>query len=159
MHVMAWQWWLFLHLTGILAFVGAHGVSMFVLYRIRGERDRQRIAELITFSGTTTRPMYIGLLILTAGGVGAGITLHLFSQWWLWISIVILLVTIGLMSGLAGPYFRRITAACEVRPSGVPRVSDEELMQLLRSGEAHVISAIGIVGLLAILYLMLFKPF
>lgn len=156
---MAWQWWLLMHITGVLVFVGAHGVSMFVLYRVRGERDRQRIAELITFSGTTTRPMYVGLLILTFGGVGAGIALHLFSQAWLWISIAILLVTIGLMTGLAAPYFRRITSACEIRPSGVPRVSDEELEQLLRSGEAHVITVIGLVGLLSILYLMLFKPF
>jgi hypothetical protein len=156
---MAWQWWLLLHLTGVLVFVGAHGVSMFVLYRIRGERDRRRIAELIVFSGTTTRPMYVGLLILSVGGVGAGLTLHLFSQAWLWVSIAILLVTIGLMTGLAAPYFRRITAACEIRPSGVPRVSDEELGQLLRSREANVISAIGVVGLLSILYLMLFKPF
>jgi cytochrome bd-type quinol oxidase subunit 2 len=156
---MAWQWWLFLHIAGVLAFVGAHGVSLVVLYRVRGERDRRRIAELIAFSGTTTRPMYLALGVLTLAGVGAGLTLHLFSAWWLWISIVILLVTIGLMTALAKPYFRKITAACEVRPSGVPRVSDEELEQLLRSGEAHVITAIGGVGLLAILYLMLFKPF
>ena len=156
---MAWQWWLFLHIAGVLAFVGAHGVSMVVLYRVRGERDRRRIAELIALSGTTTRPMYIALGVLTLGGVGAGLSLHLFSAWWLWISIVILLLTIGLMTGLAKPYFRKITAACEVRPSGVPRVSDEELEQLLSSGEAHVITAIGGIGLLAILYLMLFKPF
>jgi hypothetical protein len=156
---MAWQWWLFVHLVGVLAFIGAHGVSMFVLYRIRGERDRQRIAELISFSGTTARPMYIALGVLVAGGVGAGITLHRFADWWLWISIGILLATIGLMTGLAKPYFSRIQAACEVRPSGVPRVSDEELAQLLRSGEAHVITAIGVIGLLAILYLMLFQPF
>jgi hypothetical protein len=156
---MAWQWWLLLHLTGVLVFVGAHGVSMFVMYRVRSERDRRRIAELIAFSGSTTRPMYIGLLILTIGGAGAGLSLHLFSQGWLWISIAILLVTIGLMTGVAKPYFRRITAACEIRPSGVPRVSDEELEQLLRSGEMTLISAIGVVGLLAILYLMLFKPF
>ena len=156
---MAWQWWLFVHLVGVLAFIGAHGVSMFVLYRIRGERDRQRIAELISFSGTTARPMYIALGVLVAGGVGAGITLHRFADWWLWISIGILLATIGLMTGLAKPYFSRIQAACEVRPSGVPRVSDEELTQLLRSGEAHVITAIGVIGLLAILYLMLFQPF
>ncbi len=156
---MAWQWWFFLHLAGVLAFVGAHGVSMFVLYRVRGERDRQKIAELIAFSGTTTKPMYIALAVLVVGGVGTAITLHVLSAWWLWVSIVILLVTIGLMTALAAPYFRRITAACEVRPSGVPRTSDEELEQLLGSGEAHVISAIGVIGLLAILYLMMFKPF
>ncbi len=158
---MARQWWLLLHLAGVLVFVGAHGVSMFVLYRIRGERDRQRIADLIAFSGTSTRAMYIGLLILVIGGVGDALAFHLFSfsQGWLLLSIAILLITMGLMYGLAAPYFRRITAACEVRPSGVPRVSDEELEDLLRSGEAHVIAAVGVVGLLSILYLMLFKPF
>jgi cytochrome bd-type quinol oxidase subunit 2 len=156
---MWWQWWLFLHIAGVLAFVAAHGVAMFVLFRVRKERDRHRIAELIAFSGTSTGPMYVALLVLVIGGVGAGITLHLFTAWWLWISIVILLVTIGLMYAVAAPYFRRITAACEVRPSGVPRVSDEELEQLLRSGEAPLIAVIGGVGLLAILYLMLFKPF
>jgi hypothetical protein len=156
---MAWQWWLFLHIGGVLAFLGAHGVSIFVLYRVRHERDRQKIAELIAFSGTTTRPMYISLGILTVGGIGAGITLHLFSALWLWTAIVILLVTIGLMTAIAKPYFRKITAACEVRPSGVPRVSDEELAQLLGSADALVITAIGGIGLVAILYLMLFKPF
>ena len=156
---MAWELWFFVHLVGVLAFVGAHGASMFVLYRVRAERDRRKIAEMIAFSGTTTKPMYIALGVLVVGGVGTAITLHVLAAWWLWISIVILLVTIGLMSALAKPYFQKITAACEVRPSGVPRVSDEELNELLRSGEAHVITAIGGIGLLAILYLMVFKPF
>ena len=103
--------------------------------------------------------MYIALGVLVVGGVGSAITLHVISDWWLWTSILILLITIGLMTVLAKPYFQRITAACEVRPSGVPRVSDEELQQLLGSNEAHVITAIGAIGLLAILYLMMFKPF
>ena len=156
---MAWELWFFVHIVGVLAFVGAHGASMFVLYRVRAEHDRRRIAELVAFSGTTTKPMYISLGVLVVGGVGTAITLHVLSDWWLLISIVILLATIGLMSAIAKPYFRRITASCEVRPSGVPRVSDEELEQLLHSSEAHVITAIGGIGLLAILYLMVFKPF
>lgn len=150
---------MFVHLVGVLGFVGAHGVSMFVLYRIRGERDRGRIVELISFSGATAIPMYVALGVLVAGGIGAGITLKLFDAWWLWTSILILLLSIGLMTGLAKPYFKRIQAASEVRPSGVPRVSDDELAQLLRSGEAHAITATGAIGLLAIAYLMIFKPF
>jgi len=153
------QWWFLLHIAGVLGFMGTHGVSMFVMFRIRGERDRRKIADLIAFSGTTTKPMYISLVVLVVGGVLTGLSPSLFGGWWIWLSIVILLVTIGLMSGLASPYFKRITAACEVRPSGVPRVADEELEQLLRSGEAIAIAAIGVIGLLAILYLMIFKPF
>jgi hypothetical protein len=37
-------------------------------------------------------------------------------------------------------------------------VSDEELAGVLRSSRAHLITAIGVIGTLAILYLMIFKP-
>jgi hypothetical protein len=156
---MAFNWWKFLHLVGIFAFLICHGVSIFVLYRIRNvQLDRVKIGELISFSGQTTMPMYVSLLVLIAGGVGAGITIKAFSQLWLWASIAILLVTVGLMAAVASPYFKRITAACEIRPSGVPRKADEELNALLHGRTTAVITAIGSVGLAAILYLMIFKP-
>jgi len=37
-------------------------------------------------------------------------------------------------------------------------VSDEELGEVLASPKAHLITAIGVVGTLAITYLMVFKP-
>jgi hypothetical protein len=157
---MAFNWWKFLHLAGLVAFLSCHGVSMFVLYRIRSvDLDRSKITELISFSGLTTMPMYVSLLVLVLGGVGAGITSHIyFSQLWLWVSIGILVVTVGLMTSVAAPYFKQITAACEVRPSGVPRKSDEELGALLHGSTTTLITAVGSIGLVAILYLMIFKP-
>jgi hypothetical protein len=62
------------------------------------------------------------------------------------------------MYTLAKPYFQRVTAACAMRPSGVPRASDEELVELIRGPRTHLISAIGTIGLLAILTLMVLKP-
>jgi hypothetical protein len=156
---MAFNWWKLVHLVGLFGFLLSHGVSMFVLDRIRKvDLDRSRITQLISFSGQTTMPMYVCLALLIGGGIGAGVTLHAFWQRWLVVSIVILLVTIALMTSIASPYFKQITAACEVRPSGVPRKSDEELNALLHSPKNAAIGAIGIVGLLSILYLMIFKP-
>ena len=156
---MAFNWWKFVHLAGLVGFLVCHGVSMFVLYRIRNvDLDRGKIAELISFSGLTTMPMYISLLVLVAGGVGAGLTIHAFGQLWLWVAIGILLVTIALMTSVAAPYFKQITAACEVRPTGVPRKSDEELDALLHRSTTSLITAIGAAGLVSILYLMIFKP-
>jgi len=51
-----------------------------------------------------------------------------------------------------------VELACVVAVHGVPRVSDEELADVLRSSRAYVITAIGVIGMLAILYLMIFKP-
>ena len=45
------------------------------------------------------------------------------------------------MTAVAKPYFAKVKAACEMRPSGVPRVSDEELGEILvveRGDEDHV---------------------
>jgi hypothetical protein len=152
------QWVLYLHILSALVFVASHGVSMFVLYRIRGETDRAKVLALVSLSGETTVPMYVAILAVVATGIWAGVTLSSFGHWWIWVAIGLLVGTIAAMTAIAKPYFERVKAACEVRPSGVPRVSDEELADILRSPVAHGITAIGAVGLLGILYLMVFQP-
>jgi hypothetical protein len=102
--------------------------------------------------------MYISIALIVVFGVWAGFEGERFDEWWLWASVGILVVVIGLMTAVAKPYFRRVKEACQVRPSGVPRVSDQELGEILGGPTAHVITAIGTIGLLAILYLMVFKP-
>jgi ABC-type dipeptide/oligopeptide/nickel transport system permease subunit len=132
---------------------------MFALYRLRTlDLDRQRIADTITFSGATTRPMYISLIVLVTAGAVAGYQGGWFDDWWIWISIVVLIATTVLMTVTAKPYFKRISAACAMRPSGVPRTSDEELGELVRSSKVHLITAIGVGGLAVIIWLMVTKP-
>jgi hypothetical protein len=155
---MYFNWVLYAHIASAFVFLAAHGVSMVVLYRIRAERDRERILTLITLSGATTLPMYVALGAIVLTGVLAALKLESFGHWWVWVAIAILVVTIGLMTAVAKPYFAKVKLACQVRPSGVPRTSDEELGEILGGPTAHVITAIGVVGLLAILYLMVFTP-
>ena len=155
---MYYQWILLLHIVSVLALLGKHGTSMVVLYRIRAERDRKKIFDLISLSGETTIPMYVSIGAIVVTGILLGVKLKVFSHWWVWLAIVLLVAIVGLMTAIAKPYFKRVKAACEVRPSGVPRVSDEELGDILHSPSAHVITAIGVIGLVAILYLMVFQP-
>jgi amino acid transporter len=155
---MSFRWLLYLHIASVLALLGTHGTSMTVLYRIRRERDRSRILDLVTLSGETITPMYISLAAIVVTGVLVGLKVHVFSEWWIWAAIVILVVVAALMGAIARPYFARVKEACQVRPSGVPRVSDEELTEILKAPTAHVISAIGVIGLVVILYLMVFQP-
>jgi len=155
---MSFRWLLFLHIASVLALLGTHGASMTVLYRIRRERDRARVLDLVTLSGETILPMYVSLAAIVVTGVLLGLKVHAFSLWWIWAAIVLLVVTAALMGVVARPYFARVKEACQMRPSGVPRVSDEELAEILRAPTAHVITAIGVIGLLAILYLMVFQP-
>jgi len=131
---------------------------MVVLYRIRRERDREKILSFITLSGETSRPMYVSLVAIVISGSYLGWRLSSFQHWWIWTAIGILVLSTVLMTVVAKPYFNRVKTACAVRPSGVPRKSDEELTGLLTSAHAHMITAIGVLSLAGILYLMVFQP-
>lgn len=156
---VAYNWWKFLHVIGVLAFVLFHGVSIVAALRLRRERDRTRVAELLRFSGSSILGMYGSLGWLIVFGVVAGIKGGWWNDGWFWLSIVILVLVVGEMSALARPYYRRVKESVEVRPSGVPRKSDEELDEILRARIGLGNAWIGGAALLVIAWLMIFKPF
>jgi hypothetical protein len=155
----AYTWWKFLHVAGVIAFVMFHGVSMTVALQLRRERDRGRIATMTQLSGSSLRGMYIALLWLIVFGVIAGIQGDWWNDGWFWISVGLLVVAIAEMSAVARPYYERVKEAIEVRPSGVPRRSDEELDEILRSPIGLWNTVFGIAVLAVIAWLMIFKPF
>ena len=155
----AYTWWKFLHVAGVIAFVMFHGVSMMVALQLRSERDRGRIATMAQLSGSSLRGMYVALLWLIVFGVIAGIQGEWWNDGWFWISVGLLVVAIAEMSAVARPYYERVKEAIEVRPSGVPRRSDEELDEILRSPIGLWNTVFGVAVLAAIAWLMIFKPF
>ena len=155
----AYTWWKFLHVAGVIAFVMFHGVSMMVALQLRRERDRGRIATMTQLSGSSLRGMYVALLWLIVFGVIAGIQGEWWNDGWFWISVGLLIAAIAEMSVVARPYYERVKEAIEVRPSGVPRRSDEELDEILRSPIGLWNAVFGIAVLAAIAWLMIFKPF
>jgi uncharacterized membrane protein len=155
----AYSWWKFLHIAGVIAFVSFHGVSMVAALRVRKERDRVRIATVLQLSGSSLMGMYVSLAWLITFGVVAGIQGDFWNDGWFWISIGLLVLAVGEMSAVGRPYYERLKEAVEVRPSGVPRRSDEELEEILSSPVALWNAVFGVAVLLAITWLMIFKPF
>jgi hypothetical protein len=153
-----YRWWKFLHVAAVLGFVLFHGVSVQVAFRLRKERDRARIAELLQFSGASTMGMYVSLGALILFGVVAGFSGKWWSYWWIWISLGLLVATIAEMSAVARPYYEKLKDAIQLRPSGVPRTSDEELADLLRARAAMFNALFGIATLVIITWLMIWKP-
>jgi uncharacterized membrane protein len=153
------DWVKFLHIASALAFVAAHGAAIAVLYVIRRQSDRVRIKAALDFSSSSVLPMYLSLAAIIATGFWmAFLRRSLFSDRWFWLALILLVLTGLLMFFIAKPFTERIREACAMRESGAPRVSDEELSEILRSGRTHLISTIGFVGLAVILYLMVLQP-
>lgn len=158
-------WIVFVHVLGAFAFVAGHGVSMFVAFQIRRERDRQRLEALLDLSGWSLGLAGVGMLVLLVSGILAGIVLGSWDRPWLWISLVLFIVIGGAMTPIGGGYLRRARLALGQRtsnmkasePDPVP-VSDAELDKILESKRPELLLAIGGGGFVVILWLMMFKP-
>ena len=160
------EWIVFLHIAGAFMFVAGHGVSMFVAFQLRKERDRVRLAALLDLSGKSLGIAGIGLIVLFLSGVVAGIVLGSFGQWWIWISLALLIVISGVMTPVGAIYFNRLRLALGQRigrmkatdPDPIP-ASDTELAALLTTRAPETLLYLGAGGFLVILWLMRFKPF
>ena len=94
-----YRFWVFLHLVGMAGFLVTHGVSMAALFQVRAAGgDRERILAVCEGSKRMNRPMYLFTILLLVGGVAAGIDATAFDEFWLWGSLLILIVTMGAMS-------------------------------------------------------------
>lgn len=164
---MTWYPWIvFVHVAAAFLFVMGHGASMWASFRIREERDPERIKALLDLSSGSLGVVYGGLLTLLIAGIWAGIAGNYFGQLWIWAAIGVLVLIIVLMYALASSYYAKVREAVGVRsmrtkkeaPDPTP-VSADELAALLDTRRPDVIGLVGVVGLLVLLWLMFMKPF
>lgn len=159
-------WIVFLHVLGAFMFAAGHGVSMFVVFQARRERDRARLGALLDLSGWSLGVAGIGLLFVLAFGILAGIVAGLWGQGWLWASLALFVVIGVVMTPVGGTYLRNLRLAIGQRPRNakptdpdpVP-VSDGELAALQASNRPEILLIVGGGGFAVILWLMMFKPF
>lgn len=157
----------FVHLVGVFGFLLAHGVSVVVAFRVRNERDPARIGALLELSSSSLGLMYTSLLVLLLSGVVAGFLGSWWGQAWIWAALGLLIVIMGAMYPLASAYYDRVREAVGVQTYAQKKKSiepsapagAEEIEVLLHSPRPFLVAALGGIGLLAILWLMIFKPF
>jgi len=160
------EWIVFVHVLGAFLFAAGHGVSALVAFRLRSEREPSRIAALLEFSTYSMVPMLTGFLILLLAGIAAGFSGNFWGTWWIWISIVLLIVVGGAMSPLGSMHYNNVRHAFGLKGSydkkdePIPTpASAEEQERLLTSSRPWLLTALGGIGFAVIVYLMTFKPF
>ncbi len=161
-----YPWVVFIHVAAAFLFVMGHGASMWTSDQIRRERDPARIRALLELSGRSLGLVYTALVTLLIAGIAAGIMGGYFSQGWIWAAIFVLVTVIVLMYALASRYYGRVREAVGMRSYQTPKdapdptpVSGDELALLVDTRRPDVIGLVGVIGLLILLWLMMFKPF
>jgi len=161
-------WLTLAHVLGAFGFVAVHGVSMVVLLRLRTERDRARVRTLLDLSSSTIGLLYGFLSLLLLAGILSGIAGGWWTsgQLWIWAAVLVLVLVFGAMYGLLTTYYIRLRNAVgiagpqDVKKGIVPvELPDDELAVLLASKRPLIGAAVGIVGIVVIVWLMVAKPF
>jgi len=150
-----YDFWVFVHLGGLLLFVAGHGTSATAGMKLRHERDPARMMALLDASASARSATYAGMGLLAVGGVAAAFAGHWWSAGWLWTSIVVFVLMAGVLVALAIPYYRRLRAAI----TGAGGADMQEIDRLGASPVPVAILVVGLAGLAFILWLMVFKPF
>ena len=159
-------WIVFIHVTGAFLFAAGHGVSLAVAFRMRAERDPQRLIALLDLSSWSLNLAGIGLLLLLVAGIVAGIVAGSFGRAWIWVSLVLFIVIGGLMTPLAAIPLNRVRLALGHRPARMKADEPDPVAQPIESVVAmmdtrrpELLALIGGGGFLVILWLMMFRPF
>lgn len=142
-----YSWLRFLHIVGLVAFVMPHGVNAAVSFAVRGPVTAGT-RRLLALSQQANFGSYPGLLLLVVTGVWMGFLGSWWGQKWIWTAIVVLvLVAVG-MGALARPYY----LAREAK-------DDAAIGERLTRARPVAAAVVGGVGLLILIFLMVFKPF
>jgi hypothetical protein len=166
--IALYPWLLVLHVSSALAFMAIHGVSMGVWWRVHRERDRAKLVPLLELSLSFVTPMLVAGSLLIASGILVGVAAAWWfnGDWWLWVSIVLLVVIVGVMTPLVSIPIGRMRRGLGMpnqadREAGIvpAPVDDAELDRLLSDRRPAVGASIAIAGIVLITWLMETKPF
>ncbi len=164
-----YPWVVFVHVVAILLFFLAHGTAMTVAFRLKRERDPERIRALLDLSSWSLGVMpSIAFAVGVIAGIAVGIWGGWFGQAWIWIALVVLVAITGYMTPMVAARLNVIRTAAGTqamnpfskKPPAPPAEHDPaELARLLEAWNPMPPAVIGLGGFVVILWLMLFKPF
>ena len=154
-----YPWFVVVHLVGLVLFATSHGASAFMAFRLRAERDPVVVDALLKTGQLSVGPMYVGLLLLIVGGLGAAAGADLWGKPWVIASIVVFIAVLIVMWAVASPYYMGLRKAFEERgPDGRPAIEPAALARQLDTRRPEILTLVGTVGLVLLVSLMVIKP-
>jgi hypothetical protein len=158
---------IYIHIVGVFLFLLAHGVSAAVVLRLRRERDPAAVRTLVDLSARSIGVMSIGAAIWFFSGILLGFSGNYWGtgRYWLWASLAVAVVVVGLMTPMGRLYLNRVRLALGIDPRGPvgqpisTTVDAAALDAAITSGRPLLLVGIGFGGIMVLAWLMMFKPF
>ena len=161
-----YRWIVFVHILSAFAFFMAHGASAVMAFRLKREKNLERIKAILDLSNAALPVMYWSVALLVLAGIGAGIMGNWFSMGWIWVALVLLVGVWFGMHAYAFKYYTPIRKAVGLpyhhpegdKPAGEP-VSQAEIEAAIQASNPVLLGGVSFALIAVILWLMMFKPF
>lgn len=154
------------HLLASITFIVLHLVSGWAMFGVRATRDRERLARLLAISSRATGPAFIALLVSGISAIALGIVGGYVGRLWWWAAVVVLIAVGGAMTPFAGGWLNSVRHGLGLRTANDKKdapdpvaVGDAELAAIIESGRPTLVAAIGLGGIVVLIWLMNAKPF
>jgi hypothetical protein len=161
-----YPWIVLAHGVVVIGAFGAHGVSAYAMFTARREPDRARLGAVLDLSGMSLNLAGWGLLLAVILGIVASIIGGHFGRLWPWASIAVVVGVFLAMTPMGAGPMGEVRKALGQRVRGdkdgdPPRqpASDADLAAAQARLRPELVAAIGLVGLVILVWLMEFKPF
>ncbi len=164
-----YTWILYTHILSILGFLAAHGIAIGVIFKLRRENQPEEMRTLLNLSRSSVGVLHGSLFAVLITGVALGFMGNWWGQLWIWVAFAMIFVGWGTMGLLGTRYYDRARRSLGIqtfygRKTKLGDTIDanpnpEMVVKLLTSTRSVLLSVLGGVGLLFILWLMIFKPF
>lgn len=145
-----------IHLVGVVVFAIAHGVSIFAAFRVRRETDPRIVAAILGMSKSAVLFLYLGLVLLGVGGLGAAWQAGVLLAPWAIASYVVMIIVIGVMYTVATTYYVHLRELVSFDRADAPE--PDVLRETLDTRRPEILAGVGGVGMLVLLWLMVVRP-
>jgi len=147
----------------LCAIVGFGGVTLNAVYglqaKARGPREGAAIGAAVYRVSTIAEYFIYATFVLGIGLVGLGHNIFNFGQVWIWLSMTLYVIGLGLSHGVLRPRARRLNALMAEVGAGSAAPSADQAAQLEAIGKQLALTEAALdVLLVVILVLMVFKP-
>jgi uncharacterized membrane protein len=143
-------WLKFIHILGVGTFLFVHGIAGGLGFLLRATPAPAGTRPLLRVSQITGQASYPLLLVVIITGVWMTFVGNFGHMVWPWAALVILVLATGFMGYVARPYYLAREAAKD---------SDAAAAAQLAKAMPQLAAAVGVVALVLIFALMVFKPF
>jgi hypothetical protein len=151
---MAHEVWLPVHVIGFLVFLATHVVVIALMASVRRSRDVERTRRLLRVSLVWTIVSTLALLLVIIAGIVMTTVHDWWSLGWIWASVGLVLAIWAYMAAVAARPYHDLRRAYR-SGSVTPQVLEEAAAKM----RPWLTAAVAVVWLVAILWLMVRKPF